>query len=383
MMYSKGALKTSYIAIAVIVIIVIAAIAIYFTTTPKPTPTPSPTPTPTTPASPTSTTPTPTTPVSPALKVWRWAVADPASMTYRITTWPTYILMQKMPEYTQVILPYSSATAAIKGFCKGESEFVWMTSYVALQVYTFTGPFEGFKPEVKKMPAAAWGISTLIIHFLTTPEKAREIRSWRDLNGRNVYLGPSGYTTHQTIKYALEKMGIKVNHIEMSTGMAAEALRKGTIDACYMYGSTSLPTWGKELDIAIDVVVINPTPEEMKMIENAGFTVGVVDAKYPYTQDVGVDKIYGVGDPWGFFAWIDVSEDDVYKMLKIFEESINEFKDPEYDYVRKVVRFDEMQRDFVKAVIGWGVGAKIHPGLAKYLREKGMWDPKWDQWIAK
>ena len=24
----------------------------------------------------------------------------------------------------------------------------------------------------------------------------------------------------------------------------------------------------------------------------------------------------------------------------------------------------------------------IHPGLAKYLREKGVWDPKWDSKIA-
>ena len=24
----------------------------------------------------------------------------------------------------------------------------------------------------------------------------------------------------------------------------------------------------------------------------------------------------------------------------------------------------------------------IHPGLAKYLREKGAWDPKWDSKVA-
>jgi len=25
----------------------------------------------------------------------------------------------------------------------------------------------------------------------------------------------------------------------------------------------------------------------------------------------------------------------------------------------------------------------IHPGLAKYMREKGVWDPKWDSRVAK
>jgi hypothetical protein len=26
---------------------------------------------------------------------------------------------------------------------------------------------------------------------------------------------------------------------------------------------------------------------------------------------------------------------------------------------------------------------EIHPGLAKYMKEKGAWDPKWDSRIAK
>ena len=29
-----------------------------------------------------------------------------------------------------------------------------------------------------------------------------------------------------------------------------------------------------------------------------------------------------------------------------------------------------------------GVLSPIHPGLAKYLREKGVWDKKWDSKIA-
>jgi hypothetical protein len=25
----------------------------------------------------------------------------------------------------------------------------------------------------------------------------------------------------------------------------------------------------------------------------------------------------------------------------------------------------------------------VHPGLAKYLKEKGLWNPEWDKYIAK
>jgi hypothetical protein len=29
------------------------------------------------------------------------------------------------------------------------------------------------------------------------------------------------------------------------------------------------------------------------------------------------------------------------------------------------------------------MGIPVHPGLAKFLKEKGVWDPQWDKYIAR
>ena len=39
-----------------------------------------------------------------------------------------------------------------------------------------------------------------------------------------------------------------------------------------------------------------------------------------------------------------------------------------------------MQRRGVEAAVDL---VPIHPGLAKYMREKGVWDSKWDSRVAK
>jgi len=322
----------------------------------------------------------PTTPVTP--KVWRWSTGDPGSAGYRATSWATYILSQEMPSYQAITLPYSGTTAAIKGCCKGEAETCWSSVFGMMLLHTASEPFKDFKPQ--KIPTASWFATGTVIHFLTTPEKAKEIRSWRDLEGRNVYLGPSGYVNHYMLRFAFEKIGLHVNHIEMSTGMVAEALRKGTIDATMMYDVTGLPTWGQELDISLDIVAINPSEKEIEELRKAGFEIGKMSAKV-YSQDVGTDVIYGLYDPWGYWTTLDIPEDAVYNMLKAFEKRIKDFKDPIYDHIREV-GFVALQREGVEAIVKYNVkynvNILIHPGLAKYLREKGAWDPQWDKYIA-
>jgi TRAP-type uncharacterized transport system substrate-binding protein len=83
----------------------------------------------------------------------------------------------------------------------------------------------------------------------------------------------------------------------------------------------------------------------------------------------------------GFHAAVDVPEDLVYLMLKILENTSK-------DYERVAAEFAEMAKDFVglqlkglKSALSMGI--PVHPGLAKFLKEKGVWDPQWDKYIAR
>jgi len=354
--------KSSYIIAIIVIVIIIAAATIYLTTRPTPT----------------TTTPTPTAP-----KVWRWATSDPGSAGYAAHPWIVKVVAEYMPQYTHIILPTSSVVAAIKLFAKGDAEIGYGGNEFSMyQFYTFTGPFKDFKPEVKKWPALALVFTMGYFHFVTTPEKAREIRSWKDLEGRNVFLGPSGYIVNLAMTFIFNKTGIHVHHVEVSTSMVADALRKGTIDASVMYGGAVLSDWCNNVAVAMRLAVVNLSEDERNMLERLGFTTGAVDAKKFYTYDVGVDKIYALTIYVSDYAWLDIPENDIYTMLKILEAHVDELQHPEFELMRSM-GFAKMQYNGVKELVGFGAGALIHPGLAKYLKEKGMWEPAWDQWIAK
>ena len=83
---------------------------------------------------------------------------------------------------------------------------------------------------------------------------------------------------------------------------------------------------------------------------------------------------------YGLHLGLEVPEDDLYNILKVIEANAAElaqvdkgFKQIEADMPGMQVRGVESSIDHVE----------IHPGLAKYMREKGVWDAKWDSRVAK
>ncbi len=84
---------------------------------------------------------------------------------------------------------------------------------------------------------------------------------------------------------------------------------------------------------------------------------------------------------WGFDVGLNVPTDDMYKMLKIIEAHADELGklDPSFRQIGGG-HFAEFQHRALE--LTWKL-VPIHPGLAKYLKEKGQWDAKWDSNIAK
>jgi len=374
-MFSKGALKTSYIAIAVIVIIVIAAIAIYFTTMPTPTPT---TPKLTTPTSPIPTTPTPTLTI--VKKTWRIGTLDPGTTGYKVTAFVVDVLSKEMPHIDFSVMPYHSAAAYTKAFALGELDWIYGTDYNIAQLYKRIGPFKGFEP--KKLPVQVLITFDCEKFILTTPEKAKHIKSWRDLDGKNVFLLPAGYITHDTLKFIFSLLNIKVNHVEVDFKMVADALQAGTIDATagYVMAKVAPPPWLQQAEMAIDLVPVNPSEDEIKAIEKAGFKIVEVNVTAAFSKIRG--KLLSIPHFIGYQCGTDISEDDVYKVIKTIEANIKALAKLDSSFSVAAEDFVGLQVTAVKTFLAYHP-VPIHPGLAKYLKEKGVWDPAWDRLVAK
>jgi TRAP-type uncharacterized transport system substrate-binding protein len=83
---------------------------------------------------------------------------------------------------------------------------------------------------------------------------------------------------------------------------------------------------------------------------------------------------------YGFHVGLDISEDAVYRMLKVIEANLDELVTADRSYSQIKAGMADMQRRGVASSVEF---VPVHPGLAKYMREKGVWDPKWDSRIAR
>jgi TRAP-type uncharacterized transport system substrate-binding protein len=244
------------------------------------------------------------------------------------------------------------------------------------KLYAFKKPFKGFEPNVKQMPVQSFWSYTMETHILTLPKNKDKFRSWQDLDGKKIYMTKAGYMNHINIFRAMRDInGLNITHVEVDMSKVADALRAGTIDATAAYTTAlvSLASWIKVLDVASPLQGVNPTPAQIKKLTAAGFTPAKIDMKKAYTRDLGVDELYGVPFYFGQHFGLDFPEDGVYRILKALEKSAG-------DLVKLESGFGPLEKDFagfqVKGIRSIPT-VPVHPGLARYLKEKGLWDSSW------
>jgi TRAP transporter TAXI family solute receptor len=328
------------------------------------------------------TTPTPT-PTTPAKTTWVWATLDPGGYGYRVIAGILDTVKADLPNVEFLVKPYSSTTAAIKGFCKGEADGTYIADLGFKELYTFTGAFKDFKPEVKQMPVQSFWTYTMETFLLVPKDKANEIKSWKDLEGKKVYLTPAGYMNHINIRRALDAVGVKVEHVEVDSKFVCKALEEGTIVATALYttAKVSLPTWGQELAVSCKgkLVPLNPSKDEIEKLEKAGLQLVEIDAQNVDKEMTG--KIYGVPFYFGYHVGMKISEKDVYDFLKAIEKNANKL--PQVDAGLKPLADNVAKFQYLGIKSADPSLVPIHPGLAKYLKEKGLWESEWDKYIAK
>ena len=309
-------------------------------------------------------------------KMWRWGTSDPSAYGYRVSAFMSDFLRRAMPDWDVTVYPYVSTTASVKSFLIGNLESTYIAEPGFRTLYAFVKPFEGFEPNVKQMPVQSLWSYTMETHILTLPENKDKFRSWADLDGKKIYMTKAGYMNHINIFRAMQDIcGLKIEHVEVDATKAADALRAGTVDAVANYTTAlvSLPTWGKALDVATPLHGVNPTPEQMKKLTEAGFAPVKINIQKAYTRDLGVNELYGIPFFFGYHHGIDFPEEGVYQALKAFEEAGPELVKLDPGFGPLAENLAGFQVQGIKSI----PEVPVHAGLAKYLKEKGLWDSKW------
>ena len=309
-------------------------------------------------------------------KMWRLGTANPGTYGYKIAGFLSESLRKALPDYDITVYPFANTTANIKSFLVGELETAYSAEPGLRKLYAFVKPFEGFEPNVKQMPVQSFWSYTMETHILTLPKNKDKFRSWEDLDGKKIYMTKAGYMNHINIFRAMTDInGLKIKHVEVDMSKVADALRAGTIDATAAYTTAlvSLAGWIKVLDVSSPLQGVNPTPEQIKKLTAAGFAPAKINMKKAYTRDLGVDELYGVPFYFGYHHGLNFPAEDVYRMLKALETEASELAKLDSGFIPLAKDCAGFQVKGIQSI----PEMPVHPGLARYLKEKGLWDSSW------
>jgi TRAP-type uncharacterized transport system substrate-binding protein len=309
----------------------------------------------------------------------RWATSSVDSAGHRALVSLSQVLNREMDEISITVMPTPGAAASVRGFAAGEFDGYYGADVAFVEIANDTGRYVGFEQGEHELAQSFWAY-TLEMGLGVRAADAEGMDGWRALSGRPVFTSPAPWDTRAALERAMNILEVGHNYVELDTGLSGQSVQDGTIDAMAIYttGETSPAPWVQEALLTTDIHALNPSDEEIQMLEAEGISVVRVPAS-AFDADIGVEEAVLVPFYYGFHVGMNVDEDVVYKMLETIEANIDEI-------VQSDPGLSQLQEDLVgmqvRGIESVGDAAPIHPGLARFLRDRDAWNDEWDDRVA-
>lgn len=189
------------------------------------------------------------------------------------------------------------------------------------------------------------------------------IKNFKDLKGKRVNIGNPGSGQRGTMEVVMDAMGWETSDFKLATELKASeqsaALCDNQIDAMvYTVGHPSGSI--QEATTACDSVIVTVDgPVIDKLIEENSYYRTAVIPGGMYRGNDKNSTTFGVGAT--FVSTAGVKDKVVYELVKAVFENFEEFR-------KLHPAFSNLEP---KEMVSAGLSAPLHPGAAKYYREKG------------
>lgn len=242
---------------------------------------------------------------------------------------------------------------------QGELDFGVAQSDWQFHAYNGSSKFEG--KAFKKLRAV---FSVHPEPFQIIVGKNSGINSWSDLKGKRVNIGNPGSGQRGTMEVLMKAHGISKKDFKVATELTSteqsKALCDGKIDA---YGYTvGVPNAG--VSIATDgcgakIINLDSGVEKKLVGQNPFYAFATIPKGTYKTSDADVTT-FGVKAT--FVTSADVPDDVVFEVVRSVFENIADFR-------KLHPAFRNLDP---KKMVKDGLSAPLHPGAAKYYKEKGL-----------
>jgi len=311
----------------------------------------------------------------------RWGTAAVGSSGHKALVVLAQMLNREMPNYRITVQPTPGAIITVKGYATGQFDGYYGADIAFYELAHDINRFKGFKASMKRQPVQSFWAYTVEVGTAVHSRDRAKFKGWADVAGKPIFTGPLPWDVRAHLERAYHTLGVKHQYRQVDLSAAGSLLQSGGIEGFIIYtnGEATTAPWITEASLSADWAVLNPTAEELAILKRAGFAVTEVKPA-TFKKDVHADKVVLLPFYYGFHVGLEVPENDVYQMLKIIEKNAGELAKADPGYAQIVKDMAGFQRLGVISSVDL---VPVHPGLAKYMREKGVWDAKWDARIAK
>jgi TRAP transporter TAXI family solute receptor len=315
-----------------------------------------------------------------AQKDIRWGTPPVGTSGHKAMVALANLLNKEMPKYRISVLPTAGAIATVKGYAMGDLDGLYGSDIAFHELVTDTGRFKGFKTQMKRQPIQSFWSNTIEVSVAVLARNKDRYKKWGDLSGKRVFTGPLPFDVRAQLERGLAAVGVKFTYVQVDLATVGSQLESGQIDAMIIYtGSESAPPpWLSEASLAADWGALNPSPEEVAELNRKGLRTVEVKPEV-FKRDVHAHKVIELPFYYCFSVGLDVPGDDVYQMLNIIQAHAAELANVDPTFAQIAIDMKNFQKRGVESSADL---VPIHPGLARWMREKGVWDAKWDSKVA-
>jgi len=316
-----------------------------------------------------------------AQKDIRWGTSAVGSSGHRALVALAEMLNREMPKYRITVQPTPGAIVTVKGYATGQFDGYYGADIAFYELANNSNRFKGFKASMKRQPVQSLWTFTIEMGTAIHVRDKDKIKSWHDLEGKVLFTGNPPWDTRAHLERLYKALGVNTKYRQVDLSAAGSILERGGIDGISIYtaGEAGVPPWVTEAGLATDWAALNPSAGEIATLKKAGFAV-IEQKPAVFKRDVHADKVILMPFYYGFHVGLEVPAEDVYQMLKVIEKNVDALAKADKAFSQIAQDMPGFQRRGVTAAADL---VPIHPGLAKYMREKGVWDAKWDARVAK
>ena len=314
--------------------------------------------------------------VEASVKLWNAGTGPEGSVAYVAIATMSELVNRYAKDFQLTPIALAGSIGGLKAFDKREIDSTYCSAQQLDMVVNKTG---AFAPEnytwQNPFSIMLWPYAQEF-YIIVREEDAEKYKTWSDLKGSKIFPQAKGTSCYEFSEKALGPDGLNIwdtlDVKSFSMENAGDAMKAGEIDAIMGYGVGSPAGWVQEVIARNDTVVVAPSEEEMKVIENSAPYISptTIYPEYFPTNLLNEKKVTpGIG--YCFLVGPEMEEDYVYEALKAMFENKDELKlvAPALwtEFSNDPVALQEKYLDKGKRL-----GIPLHPGTERLLKELGF-----------